>query len=136
MPTSDTSTFYGHGGYNDRDGLAGAWYRDGVGSDDIPSRNSAQMYPNGFVPDIGTDIHDLSAAFGYRTLVGTWSMDVSTTYGSNKMEFIISKTLNASIATLNNGISPDRASTPADSSSRSTRPTSTSRATTRTGCTA
>jgi len=106
VPTSDTSSFYGHGGYNGRDGLAGAWYRDGVGSDDIPSRNSAQMYPGGFVPDIGTDIKDLSAAFGYRTLVGPWSMDISTTYGSNKMEFIISNTLNASIATLHNGVSP------------------------------
>jgi iron complex outermembrane recepter protein len=106
VPTSDTSSFYGHGGYNDRDGLAGAWYRDGAGSEDIPSRNSEQMYPHGFVPDIGTDIRDLSAAFGYRTLVGPWSMDVSTTYGTNEMAFLISRTLNASIATLNNGISP------------------------------
>jgi iron complex outermembrane receptor protein len=99
-------TFYGHGGYNDRDGLAGAWYRDGVGSDDIPSRNSAQMYPNGFVPDIGTSIRDLSAAFGYRTVLRDWSFDASTTYGSNRMEFLISKTLNASLATRNNGVSP------------------------------
>jgi len=106
IPTSDTSAFYGHGGYNGRDGLAGAWYRGGVGSEDIPSRNSEQMYPNGFVPDIGTDIRDLSVAIGHRRLVGPWSMDLSTTYGSNKMEFIISKTLNASIATTNNGISP------------------------------
>jgi iron complex outermembrane recepter protein len=97
-------TIYGHGGYNDRDGLAGAWYRDGEG--DIPSRNSAQMYPGGFVPNIGTAIKDFSAAIGYRTLVGTWSMDVSTTYGSNEMSYQISDTLNASIATLNNGISP------------------------------
>ncbi|HYC94036.1 MAG TPA: TonB-dependent receptor [Thermoanaerobaculia bacterium] len=101
-----TGTFYGHGGYNDREGLAGAWYRDGVGSDDIPSRNSAAMYPSGFVPDIGTDIRDLSAAFGYRTVVGNWSLDASTTYGSNRMEYVISKTLNASIATMNGGISP------------------------------
>jgi iron complex outermembrane receptor protein len=106
VPTGDRSAFYGHGGYNDRDGLAGAWYRDGLGSDDIPSRNSASMYPNGFVPDIGTSIKDLSAAFGYRTILGDWSMDVSTTYGSNKMAFDISRTLNASIATLHNGVSP------------------------------
>jgi len=101
-------TLYGQGGYNDREGLAGAWYRDGVGSDDIPSRNSAQMYPSGFVPDIGTDIRDFSAAVGYRTVVSDWSLDASTTYGSNRMEFLISNTLNASIATKNNGISPDR----------------------------
>jgi iron complex outermembrane receptor protein len=100
-------TFYGHGGYNARDGLAGAWYRGGTDSDDIPSRNSAEMYPNGFVPSIGSDIEDYSAAFGYRTLLGGhWSLDLSTTYGSNRMEYIISDTLNASIATTNNGRSP------------------------------
>jgi iron complex outermembrane receptor protein len=106
VPVGADSTFYGHGGYNQRDGLAGAWYRDGVGSDDIPSRNSAQMYPNGFVPNIGTDIEDLSAAFGFRTLLGTWSADLSSTYGSNRMRYQIEDTLNASIATQNAGISP------------------------------
>ncbi|HEX8155001.1 MAG TPA: TonB-dependent receptor, partial [Thermoanaerobaculia bacterium] len=40
------------------------------------------------------------------TILGNWSADLSTTYGSNRMEFVISKTLNASIATRNNGISP------------------------------
>ena len=108
LPAGERGTFYGHGGYNQRDGLAGAWYRGGVGSDDIPSRNSEQMYPDGFVPDIGTDIEDLSAAFGYRTLAGAWAVDASTSYGSNRMEYIISRTLNASIATLNGGISPTR----------------------------
>lgn len=110
MPVGEngSSAFYGHGGYNDRHGVAGAWYRDGVGSDDIPSRNSAQMYPNGFVPDIGSSIRDLSAAFGYRTLFHNWSLDLSTTYGSNRMEYGISKTLNASYATLHGGLSPDR----------------------------
>lgn len=106
VPAGETGSFYGHGGYNQRDGLAGAWYRGGVGSDDIPSRNSAEMYPDGFVPDIGTDIEDLSATFGWRTLVGDWAFDVSTTYGSNEMSYDISHTLNASIATLNDGISP------------------------------
>ena len=102
----DSGTLYGHGGINHRDGLAGAWYRDGVGSDDIPSRNSAQMYPNGFVPDIGTEIRDFSTTFGYRLVLGSWSLDASTGIGSNRMEYLISNTLNASIATLNNGISP------------------------------
>ena len=106
VPVGDRGAFYGHGGYNDRDGIAGAWYREGVGSEDIPSRNSAKMYPNGFVPDIGSDIRDLSAAFGYRTVIGDWSADLSTTYGSNRMRYDISKTLNASWATLHDGLSP------------------------------
>ncbi len=33
-------------------------------------------------------------------------MDLSTTYGSNRMEYLISNTLNASYATQNNGLSP------------------------------
>ncbi len=107
VPLGDGS-FYGHGGYNDRDGLAGAWYRGGVGSDDIPSRNSAQMYPDGFVPNIGTEIRDYSAAFGFRTVLHDWSMDISSTLGSNRMKFIIGDTLNASIATQNNGVSPTK----------------------------
>jgi len=106
VPVGQKSIFYGHGGYNDRNGDAGAWYRDGVGSDDIPSRNSEAMYPSGFVPTIATAIRDYSAAFGYRTLLGPWSMDLSTVYGSNRMEYDIQKTLNASIATKHAGISP------------------------------
>ncbi|HEY0144146.1 MAG TPA: TonB-dependent receptor [Thermoanaerobaculia bacterium] len=105
-PVGANGAFYGHGGYNARDGVAGAWYRGGIGSDDIPSRNSERMYPGGFVPDIGSDIRDLSGAFGYRTVIGGWSADLSTTYGSNRMEYVISRTLNASMATLNNGLSP------------------------------
>jgi iron complex outermembrane receptor protein len=106
VPVGDRGSFYGHGGYNDRDGSAGAWYRGGIGSDDIPSRNSEQMYPGGFVPTINTAIRDYSAAFGYRTVAGDWSLDFSTNYGSNRMEFLIGDTLNASIATRNNGLSP------------------------------
>ena len=103
----DAGTLYGHGGLNQREGLAGAWYRDGVGSDDIPSRNSAAMYPTGFVPDIGTEIEDFSFGFGYRTVLRDWSLDVSSNLGSNRMEYFISNTLNASIAAINGGISPD-----------------------------
>ncbi len=64
LPFGEKSKFYADGGYNERDGLAGAWYRGGIGTDDIPSRNSAEMYPDGFVPDIGTDIEDLSTTVG------------------------------------------------------------------------
>ncbi len=108
VPLEAGASLYGHAGYNQRDGAAGAWYREGIGSDDIPSRNSAAMYPNGFVPTITTDIQDASGALGYRRPIGQWALDLSTTYGSNRMEYLIKDTLNASIATRNNGISPTR----------------------------
>ena len=71
VPVGNASSFYGHGGYNDREGLAGAWYRGGVGSDDIPSRNSEQMYPDGFVPFINGDMDDRTAILGHRARLDT-----------------------------------------------------------------
>lgn len=106
LPVGEGGAFYGHGGYNRRTGVAGAWFRDGLGSDDIPSRNSAAMYPAGFVPDIGTDIDDTELSFGFRRPFGEWVADLSSTYGSNAMDYTIRHTLNASIATQNGGLSP------------------------------
>lgn len=106
LPLGSQGSLYGHGGLNRREGAAGAWYRGGIGSDDIPSRNSAAMYPEGFVPTIGTDIEDASAALGFVLLLGDWSLDLSSTWGTNRMEYRIRDTLNASIATLNEGVSP------------------------------
>lgn len=88
-------------GAQNRDASSGAWARGGVGSDDIPSRNSAAMYPNGFVPFINGKIDDRYGTIGYRTaLAGDWHMDLSQTFGSNRMMYDISHTLNASIANL------------------------------------
>ncbi|GAB3473111.1 TonB-dependent receptor [Massilia terrae] len=100
-------------GAQNRDASSGAWARGGLGSDDIPSRNSAAMYPNGFVPFINGTIDDRYGTIGYRTRLGDdWHMDLSQTYGSNRMLYDISHTLNASIANLDlikggKGISPD-----------------------------
>jgi iron complex outermembrane receptor protein len=99
-------------GAQKRDASSGAWARGGVGSDDIPSRNSAAMYPDGFVPFINGDIDDRFGTIGYRTQFGDWHADLSQTYGYNRMRYNIAHTLNASIASLDlskggKGISPD-----------------------------
>jgi iron complex outermembrane receptor protein len=99
-------------GAQTRDASSAAWARGGVGSDDIPSRNSAAMYPDGFVPFINGDIDDRFGTIGYRTRIGEWAGDFSQTYGYNRMRYDISHTLNASIANLDlqrggKGISQD-----------------------------
>ena len=96
---------YATAGVQQRDASSAAFARGGVGSDDIPSRNSAAMYPNGFVPFINGDIDDRYATVGYRTQLGGWNSDFSQTYGYNRMDYTIANTLNASIANANNGIS-------------------------------
>jgi len=100
-------------GAQTRDASSAAWARGGIGSDDIPSRNSAAMYPDGFVPFINGDIDDRYGIIGYRTRIGEWAGDFSQTYGYNRMRYNIAHTLNASIANLDlanggKGVSPSQ----------------------------
>ena len=89
---------YFTGGVQQRDASSGAWARNG--EDDIPSRNSAAMYPNGFVPFINGDLDDRYAIVGFKQKFGEWNVDLSQTYGYNRLKYNISNTLNASIANL------------------------------------
>lgn len=111
IPVGDVALAYFNLGVQDRDGSSAAFARGGLGSDDIPSRNSAAMFPDGFVPFINGDIDDRSGTAGLRWDIGEWRADLSTTYGFNRFEYLIDNTLNASIANLDlinggAGISP------------------------------
>ncbi|HOB96394.1 MAG TPA: TonB-dependent receptor [Aquabacterium sp.] len=118
LPLGGGTALYGTAGLQNRRASSAAWARNGLVDDgtnggDIPSRNSAAMYPNGFVPFINADIEDRYAIAGLRTTLGGWSLDVSHTHGSNDMQYDISNTLNASIANKDKlaggaGISPSR----------------------------
>ncbi|MEY4731048.1 MAG: hypothetical protein RL020_2206 [Pseudomonadota bacterium] len=98
IPTSDISKFYFTLGLQKRDASSGAFERGGVGTDDVPSRNSAAMYPNGFVPFIDAKVQDRYAIIGNRLQLGEWNADLSQTYGFNDMRYNINHTLNASLA--------------------------------------
>ena len=96
FPIAGADKFYVTAGAQDRDASSAAWARNG--DDDIPSRNSAAMYPNGFVPYINGKIEDRYLIVGWKSAVAGWDTDLSQTYGSNKLSYNISNTLNASIA--------------------------------------
>ncbi|MEO8101398.1 MAG: TonB-dependent receptor [Betaproteobacteria bacterium] len=98
LPTSPTGKFYFTLGNQTREASSGAFARGGIGSDDIPSRNSAAMYPNGFVPFIDGDVDDRYMTVGHRGQFGEWNADISQTYGYNKLRYNINNTINASIA--------------------------------------
>lgn len=111
LPNGGGDKFYFTLGGQQRKASSAAWARNGT--DDIPSRNSAAMYPNGFVPFINGDISDLYGTAGYRWKMGEWRTDLSQTYGFNDLKYNISNTLNASIANKDllgggKGISPSR----------------------------
>jgi iron complex outermembrane recepter protein len=98
LPGGGTGKFYFTLGTQTREASSGAFARGGVGSDDIPSRNSAAMYPNGFVPFIDGDVDDRYITLGHRGQFGDWNADISQTYGYNKLKYNINNTINASIA--------------------------------------
>ena len=98
LPTSGTGKFYFTLGTQTREASSGAFARGGIGSDDIPSRNSAAMYPNGFVPFIDGDVDDRYMTVGHRCQMGDWNADISQTYGYNALKYNINNTINASIA--------------------------------------
>ncbi|MGO1068662.1 TonB-dependent receptor plug domain-containing protein [Lysobacter sp. CA199] len=112
-PLGENLDLYFTLGVQKRDASSAAFGRDGVGSGDIPSRNSAAMYPNGFVPFIDAEIDDRFGILGLRWAMGDWNADLSYTHGYSKMRYEINNTLNASIANLDllnggRGISPTR----------------------------
>jgi iron complex outermembrane recepter protein len=101
--TGERGEIYFHGGAQERSGDASAYDRTGIDPPcarptHVPARNSAQMYPNGFAPRIGTDVEDHSLTVGGRTSFVGWSVDLNATHGRNRMDYVIGSTLNASLA--------------------------------------
>src|SRR5699024_2186921 len=113
IPLTDDVDFYFDGGMQNRHASSAAWARQGVGSSDIPSRNSAAMYPDGFIPYVEPFIQDRHGTVGIRWQAGGWQYDISQTAGSNVLTDTIRHTMNASLAHLHlqNGqpaVSPTR----------------------------
>ncbi|AXK72453.1 TonB-dependent receptor [Lysobacter sp. TY2-98] len=101
QPLGESVTAYFTAGMQSRAASSAAFARGGVGSDDIPSRNSPDMYPDGFVPFIDGNIQDRYGILGLRGDAGLWHWDVSQTHGYNELRYDINHTLNASIANAN-----------------------------------
>lgn len=92
FPVSQNAQVYAFGGLNKRRGDSYAWTR--FADDD---RNVPAIYPNGFDPIITSDIWDGSAVVGLRTKLGAWELDLSNNFGSNRFEYGVENTLNASL---------------------------------------
>ncbi len=89
---SSTTEFYSFGGYNSREGDAFAYTRD-PGS----ARNVLSIYPDGFDPIIESEIVDKSISFGLRSEICGWRSDFNGTTGSNRFQYGVSGSLNASL---------------------------------------
>jgi iron complex outermembrane receptor protein len=93
--------FYAFGGYSNKMGVATGLYRY---PSSIPLASNAgkyansvfAIYPNGFLPEIHSDITDFSTALGFRTKFNDWNFDVSNSFGLNTFKFGVENSVNYS----------------------------------------
>lgn len=94
IPLSEESEIYGFGGISYREGLASGFYRRPAQGD---GRANTPAFPNGFLPDIATDIVDKSIAVGIKGEIKDWNVDFSNTYGINTFGITVENSSNGTL---------------------------------------
>lgn len=94
LPLIGTMELYSFGGYSTRQNNSAGFYRRANQSE----RTVTDIYPDGFLPEINTDIEDVSLALGMDWTHDSTDLnvDVSVNHGLNTFDFFISNSLNAS----------------------------------------
>ena len=92
LPINDRAKFYSFGGFGVRTGNSAGFYRR-----PSQARASTQLFPNGFLPEIASNITDASIAFGVSGKISDWNYDVSNTLGNNKFVYGVENTVNATL---------------------------------------
>ncbi|MDF2180215.1 TonB-dependent receptor [Aliiglaciecola sp. CAU 1673] len=83
---------YSFGSYAEREGLSGGFYRRANDSRNVPS-----IYPDGFLPKIGSDVQDHSLTLGLKGETSDWNWDLSVVRGKNDFAFSVHDSLNTSL---------------------------------------
>ena len=93
IPLRSGAEVYGFGGLTFRNGKGNGFRR--LPSE--PTTNVAGIFPNGFQPETESNILDKSIAVGLRGKLRNWNVDLSNTFGSDRFDFKINNTVNASL---------------------------------------
>nr|WP_242499178.1 TonB-dependent receptor plug domain-containing protein [Flavobacterium sp. 140616W15] len=93
-PLTEITSLYSFGGASYRNGKSYAFNRlpNGAGT-------FTQVYANGFLPEIESDILDLSSAVGLTTQLFGFDTDISTNLGTNSFKYDVNNTINATLGT-------------------------------------
>ncbi|NMM41749.1 TonB-dependent receptor plug domain-containing protein [Pseudoalteromonas arctica] len=91
---NDDLSFYSFASYSNRKGNSGGFYRRAKDNRNVPS-----VYPDGFLPNIDTDVDDYSFAIGLNGISNDWTWDISTNYGRNDFSLGVSNSINTSMGT-------------------------------------
>jgi iron complex outermembrane recepter protein len=94
FPLQNGVEVYGFGGATYRDGQAAGFFRRAN-----DARTVRSIYPDGFLPEIASEITDFSGAGGVRGERGGWRWDLSSVYGGNSFRFDVVNSVNVSMGT-------------------------------------
>jgi iron complex outermembrane recepter protein len=94
LPLKNGMELYSFGGYNNKKGNAAGFYRYPNSVPAATRSNVFRVYPNGFLPEINTDITDISNTIGLSGSLGAWRFDLSNTFGQNIFDFEITESVN------------------------------------------
>ena len=93
VPLGDNARFYSFGGFTLRDNNSAGFYRRA----NQESRVVLSVYPDGFLPEINTDVNDIAVAAGIEWETNRdWNFDISMNHGRNTFDFLITNSINAS----------------------------------------
>ena len=94
LPLTEGLELYAFGSYSTRQNNSAGFYRRANQTE----RTVTEIYPDGFLPEINTDIGDTSLALGLAWTHETTDLnvDVSVNHGLNTFDFFVSNSLNAS----------------------------------------
>ena len=94
LPLAEGLELYSFGGHSTRQNNSAGFYRRANQSE----RTVTEIYPDGFLPEINTDVGDTSLALGlaWTHEMTDLNVDASVNHGLNTFDFFISNSLNAS----------------------------------------
>ena len=94
LPITEGLELYSFGGYSTRQNNSAGFYRRA----NQASRTVTEIHPDGFLPEINTNIGDTSLALGlaWTHEATDLNVDASINHGLNTFDFMISNSLNAS----------------------------------------
>ncbi len=89
----DKANLYFFGGRNSREGTSKGFYRFPREVDRVVE----ELHPDGFSPEILTNIQDDAMTVGIRGKKNDWDLDFSHSMGSNSIDFTVNNSNNASL---------------------------------------
>ncbi len=101
LPINNKIEVYAFGGFNNKKGNAAGFYRYPNSVPAAVRTTVFSVYPNGFLPEINSNVTDVSISAGIRGKVfSVWNLDFSNTYGKNTFDYGVDNSVNYTQASI------------------------------------